>query len=195
MEKVKIGWSSCEAVKRSGQVVALVQVKLQNWLQSLKLFDCGAREGNYNLESHSEHLLWMASGKSCYLLFEARWLAQGWCRKGARGYKAQINGQMACAPGHKCISAFVQRLVWGGCALHTVAFVRLKVCLLLTPTQLFLFFNLSTSAMLFPKSKPHFRLVLNVVLFRFWGIGQLQRRRYSCLDCWARAIYLRFPFL
>ena len=44
MGKVKIGWSSCEAVKRSGQVVALVQVKLQNWLQSLKLFDRRARK-------------------------------------------------------------------------------------------------------------------------------------------------------
>lgn len=111
MGKVKIGWSSCEAVKRSGQVVALVQVKLQNWLQSLKLFDCGAGK---------VIIIWRATQNIFYewpqenhaICFLRR---DSWHKDGAgrepEGIKHRLMGKWPAPQATNASSAFVQRLV------------------------------------------------------------------------------------
>ena len=111
MEKVKIGWSSCEAVKRSGQVVALVQVKLQNWLQSLKLFDCGARK--VIIIWRATQIIFYERPQEYYLqTFLSR--RDGWHKDGAgrepEGIKHRLMGKWP-APQATNASAFVQRLV------------------------------------------------------------------------------------
>ena len=112
MGKVKIGWSSCEAVKRLGQVVALVQVKLQNWLQSLKLFDCEARKVIIILRA-TEFIFYERPQEYYLQTFLLR--RDGWHKDGAgrkpEGIKRRLMGKWPAPQATNAFSAFVQRLV------------------------------------------------------------------------------------